>query len=139
MADADRTTRGFDPGSQHPEPWRHDLNPDALAGENVPAAAMQDQPGPRRTAYDLKDAHRALDEFRDDVLAQIPILPAGTRLQQGAVYVDLKGDRKEFKALGNMEADGDHWYVAKDQVDYQLWNMLIGVKNPERLDLADER
>ncbi len=135
----DAGNQGFRPGAQHPEPWRHDLNPDAMAGQNVGATATPERVTSRRTAYDLKDAHDALHEFRDDVLAQIPIVPEGTRLQQGATYIDLKGDRKEFTARADMEAEPGHWYVAKDEVDYQLWNMLIGVKNPERLNLVDER
>lgn len=32
-----------------------------------------------------------------------------------------------------MEAGPDNRYVAKDAVDYQLWNALIGVREPERL------
>ena len=31
-----------------------------------------------------------------------------------------------------------NWYVPKTEVDYQLWNRLIGVHNPERLGLAGE-
>jgi len=41
--------------------------------------------------------------------------------------------RGELKALGNMEAGTDNRYVAKDAVDYQLWNALIGVREAERL------
>jgi hypothetical protein len=126
------------PGMQHPEPWRQDLNPDALAGQNVGPAA----PHPAkdaRTAYDLKAAHRRLEGFTDDELKQIPVLPEGTRLAQGATYVDLRApERREFTATGDMEAGRDNWYVPKSEVDYQLWNRLIGVRNPERLGTAGE-
>jgi hypothetical protein len=127
------------PGEQHPEPWRSDLNPNAMAGQNVGVAG----PHPEldaRTAYDLKDLHRRLSEFRDDELKSLPVLPPGSRLEQGATYVDLRDpDCQEFTALGNMEAGRDNWYVPKDQVDYQLWNRLIGVTQPERLGQASER
>ncbi len=129
----------FRPDLKHPEPWQADLNPDALAGQNIGML------GPRpaedaRTAYDLKGLHRRLEGFRDDELKQIPVLAPGSRLEQGATYVDLRADDcHEFKALGGMEAGRDNWYVPKDQVDYQLWNRLIGVQNPERLGRADER
>ena len=130
--------KNWRPGEQHPEPWRQDLNPNAMAGQNVGLAgphAEQDA----RTAYELKDAHRWLEGLSDDELKQIPILPEGSRLEQGATYIDLRDpERREFTATGDMEAGPSRWYAPKDQVDYQLWNKLIGVKNPERLGLADE-
>ncbi len=121
------------PGEQHPEEWRQDLNPNAMAGQNVGLAG----PHPERnatTAFDLKTAHRLLQGLTDAELKQIPILPPGSRLEQGATYLDLHTpSHDEFKARGDMEADPENWYVPKDQVDYQLWNRLIGVTNPERL------
>ena len=128
----------FRPGEQHPEEWRGDLNPDALAGQNVGLAGT-DVEKHARTADELKDLHRRLQGLTDDELRQLPVLPPGARLQQGAKYVDLNDlDRGEFTALGNMEADRTTRYVPKSEVDYQLWNRLIGVDNPERLGAADE-
>jgi hypothetical protein len=75
----------------------------------------------------------------DDELKPIPIVPPGTRLEQGATYVDLQDPRlDEFTATGDMAAGPNNWYVPKSDVDYQLWNRLIGVVNPERLGEADE-
>ena len=55
-----------------------------------------------------------------------------------ATPIDLRADQiREFSALGNMEAGPDTWYVPKAEVDYPLWNRLIGVTNPERLDRAN--
>ena len=123
----------FRPGQQHPDGWRDELNPNLMAGQNLGL----ENPHPEqdsRTAYDLKDAHRLLEGITDDGLKQIPVLPEGARLEQGATYVDLRDpQRREFKATGDMVADRDHWYVPKDAVDYELWNRLIGVTNPERL------
>jgi hypothetical protein len=124
----------FRPGEQHPERWRDDLNPDRLAGQNVGVTEQR-----ARTAYDLKDAHRMLEGITDDGLKQIPVLWPGTRLEQGATYIDLRDpQRREFTATGDMEAGQDNWYVPKDGVDYQLWNRLIGIDNPERLYSAPE-
>jgi hypothetical protein len=129
----------FRPDLKHPEPWRSDLNPDVLAGQNIGVLGPHPE-GDAHTAYDVKDAHRRLADFRDDELKSIPILPAGSRLEQGATYVDLRATEcQEFRARGDMEAGPQNWYVPKDQVDYQLWNRLIGVQNPERLGQADER
>lgn len=123
----------FRPGQQHPEHWREDLNPQRMAGQNVGI----ENPHPEqtaRTAYDLKDAHRLLEGITDDGLKQIPVLPLGARLEQGATYIDLQDpQRREFTATGDMAAGPDNWYVPKDGVDYELWNRLIGVRNPERL------
>ena len=126
------------PGEQHPDEWRADLNPDPLAGQNVGLAGneVEKQSG---TAHDLKDLHRRLPGRSDDELKQTPVRRPGPRLQQGATYVDLNDlDRGEFKARGDMEADRTTRYVPKTEVDYQLWNLLIGVDNPERLGTADD-
>lgn len=125
------------PGDQHPERYRRDLNPDPTAGQNHGQNSAAER-GP--SAYDVKDAHRTWGGLSDADLKQIPILPAGTRLQQGAVYFDLNNpSRGEIKALGNMVAGSDNQYVAKDAVDYQLWNALIGVPTPERLGTGGRR
>ncbi len=133
------TQRGFHAGEQHPEEWRQDLSPDANAGLNYGQAG--DDPNQiAPTAYDIPELHRSLSGFTDDELKQIPVIQPGTRLEQGAVYIDLqKPDRAEFKALGNMEAGPQNWIIAKKSVDYVTWNKLIGVENPERLNQADEQ
>ncbi|HEY3060154.1 MAG TPA: hypothetical protein VGL99_14430 [Chloroflexota bacterium] len=124
----------FRPGEQHPEPWRDDLNPQRMAGQNVGGH----EPG-ARTAYDVKEAHRLLEGITDDGLKQIPVLSPGTRLEQGATYIDLRDpQRREFTATGDMTASSDNWYVPKSGVDYELWNRLIGIQNPERLYQAPE-
>jgi hypothetical protein len=46
------------PGEQHPELWRQDLNPDALAGQNRGPASSETEKE-LRTLYDLKDLHRS--------------------------------------------------------------------------------
>jgi hypothetical protein len=125
--------RIMQPGEQHPEEWRGDLNPDALAGQNVGPSSAEDEKV-ARMAYDVKELHRRLRGFTDDQLRQIPVLARGTRLEQGATYVDLNDpDAREFTATGEMEAGRDNWYVPKSEVDYQLWNRLTGVENPDRL------
>ena len=68
--------------------------------------------------------HRALEVFADDELKQIPILESGTRLRQGATYLDLGGD--EFTATGEMQVRPGQNVVPKDGVHYETWNKLIG-------------
>jgi len=132
------TEKHFHPGDQHPEEWRQDLNPDAMAGQNSGMAGSKEIKD-AATAYEIKDVHRQFHGFTDDELKRIPVLPQGSRLKQGAVYVDLQDPGlKEFKATGDMVASQYRWYVPKSEVDYQLWNRLIGITNPERLGDADE-
>lgn len=119
-------------GEQHPEEWRRDLNPDPQAGQNRGGERHRSATD-ARTAYEHKGVHRRLGDLGDDELRAIPLVPAGDRLRQGAVYIDLRShDCREFKARGDQSAGPDDLYVAKSEVDYQLWNRLIGVDNPER-------
>ena len=132
------TERAFRPGEQHPEEWRRDLNPDAMAGQSIGHAGAHPEKD-AATAYEVKTIHRQFHGFSDDELKRIPILPRGARLEQGATYVDLQDEGlREFTATGDMQAEPNNWYVPKSEVDYQLWNRLIGVTNPERLGDADE-
>lgn len=124
------------PGEQIPEEFRRDLNPHALAGENVGEAG----PHPEwnaPTAYDHKGVHRRLSDFTDAELKQIPILPVGSRLEQGATYIDLNAPGEvcpEFTATGNQVAEPSNLYVPKNAIGYVLWNRLRGVADPRRLD-----
>lgn len=114
--------------------WQRDLNPNPTAGQNVglnTAGAEKNAP----TAHDIKEVHRLLNNYSDDELKRIPILPSGTRLKQGAIYINLATPEcKEFTAMGGMEAGPEDFYVPKSEVDYPLWNRLIGVQDPDRLD-----
>ena len=76
---------------------------------------------------------RWLSEFHDDELKQIPLMPPGSRLEANATYLNLAdGASGEFTAEGK-EDIGDADYIApKAEVDYELWNRLRGVDNPER-------
>jgi hypothetical protein len=124
--------------NKHPEEYKRDLNPNALAGQNIGTAGAHPEKS-ARTAYDLKPLHNRLNHLLDDDLKQIRILPEGARLEQGATYFDLKHpERGEITATGDMAAGGDNWYAAKDSVHYNLWNLLIGVDNPERLGTTKE-
>ena len=131
-------TQDFRPGEQHPERWRADLNPEPKGGQNVAAEVDRPEEG-ARTAYDHKDVHARMRELDDDMLRGIPILPEGSRLEQGAVYVDLNAlDAGEVKARGDMVAGPANLFVPKASVDHYTWNWLIGVRNPERLGIGSE-
>jgi hypothetical protein len=104
-----------------------DLRPDPMAGQNIGAAG----PHPEkhgRTMRDHKQLHARFIEWSDDELDQIPVVPAGSRLEQNATYLDLESTPpREFTATGDLVASPSSCYVAKTEVPYQLWNRLRGV------------
>lgn len=121
------------PTDRQPDEWEQELHGSDRAGENYGLEGPHPEKENVATAYDIKDLHRQLSNYTDDELKQIPVLPPGSRLEQGATYIDLTApERREFTAMGGMEASTSNWYVPKTEVDYQLWNRLIGVQNPER-------
>lgn len=116
---------------KHPEPYQRDLNPNAMAGQNLGVSEAQAaKQGP--TAYDVKPVHERLKHFSDDELKQLRILPPGNRLEQGATYIDLNNlNLGEFKATGDMQVGQNAWVVAKKDTPYELWNRLLGTETPE--------
>ena len=122
---ANQTDRKPQIEQKHPDEWTRDLNPDRLAGQNI-GGTSQARERMTRTAHDVKAAHRALQEMTDDELKQIPILESGTRLRQGATYLDL--ERGEFTAMGETSVQADQKVIPKDAVHYETWNRLIREK-----------
>lgn len=128
--DKDRTPDDFD----------HDLHPNTNAGINhQQLGANPELSAP--SAESLTELHTVLTDFSNDELRRIVVLRPGDRLEQGATYLDLrKPDREEFKATGEMIVGpaNINLIVPKSQTDYQLWNRLRGVDNPERTGQADD-
>lgn len=85
----------------------------------------------------MKQADVRLREPTDGVPNRLP--PAGgSRLEQGAVYIDLAAaGLAEIKATGNIEADPGNLCVLKSEMDYPLWNRLIGDADPARTGAAN--
>jgi hypothetical protein len=118
---AEKTYR---PEQKHPEPYQHDLNPDASKGLNY---GLEGASLPTRTAEDVKPVHNQLREFNDDELRQIRVLQPGSRLETDAVYLRLEGDHSAvYRAMGDEEVGPDDLYLPKKDMPYQLWNRLVG-------------
>ena len=127
------TSRIYRPEEKHHEPYQQDLNPDASKGLNWGPAGPHPEKDAPRTAKDVKEVHAMLSEFADDELKRIPLLPAGTRLEANATYLNLSRLPGEaFTAEGREEVGDADYIVPKNEVDYELWNRLIGVTEPER-------
>lgn len=126
------------PGVPKQDEFTADLNPNFLAGENYGTEGPQADKQ-TRSAYDIKELHSLLIGFDNAALKAIPILPEGSRLEQGATYLDLYDPRRgPFTATGDMEAATYHFLVPKSEIDYVLWNRLVGVTDPERLDTGND-
>jgi len=122
--------------AQSQQDFDRDLHPNFLAGQNI---GFEGSPGALEgaTADHIKKIYKLLPDFKDDELRAIPILPLGTRLEQGATYLDLsQRGLGPFHGQANMEVGPDNYYVPKKALDYVTWNRLIGVTDPERLDEA---
>lgn len=126
-----RTQQAQDVG-KHPEAYREDLNPNALAGQNIGGEGEHpERAGP--SLYDLKEAHTRFPEFTADELRRIRIVPPGARLLQHATYLDLNDPaRHEFTATGEMEAAEGRLIVSKSDTHYELWNRLRHVQDAYR-------
>jgi len=105
-----------------------------MAGQNIGLGETQpSKTAP--TAYDVKPVHRRFHAFSDDDLKLIHILPEGSRLEQGATYLDLANlALGEFTATGEMRVGSTQWIVAKKEVPYTLWHRLLGTETPERVE-----
>jgi hypothetical protein len=113
---------------KHPDEWEKDLNPTHMQGQNVGPHSLQDfNP---RTAADEKELTRSLAGFRKDELEQIPLVPPGVRLEQGAVYLDLRNPNSApMVATGEMIAEEGELYTLKSEVPYEYWNSLLAARS----------
>ena len=86
-----------------------------------------------------KVLHNRLSELTGDELSRLQVLEPGTRLEQGATYVDLNRlSDGPFKAIGGHAATEDNRYVAKRDTDYELWNRLVGQDSNPEIERPDE-
>ena len=95
--------------------------------------------GSTQSADTIKSMHSTtLADLTNDELKSVQIMPEGSRLQQGAKYIDLHHlEQGEFTATSEMVAGPENAYVSKKETDYVLWNRLNQVDTPARLDEAE--
>jgi hypothetical protein len=117
---------------KHPDRWQRDLNPNHLAGQNIgPGSETRDVT--ELTAFHLRKAGMDLRGIDDEELKQVPVVPEGERLQQGATYVNLAcTPPREITARADMTVRSGDAYVLKDRVPYETWNRLIGEEKPDQ-------
>jgi hypothetical protein len=78
-------------------------------------------------ARECKDAQSLLPEMTKEEWKRVHLVPPGTRLRTGDKYVDLRDVRRgELIATGEETANQSSLLVAKNDVDYEIWNRLLG-------------
>jgi hypothetical protein len=114
------------PNDQKNDQYQKDLNPDPKAGFNI--GSEGEKPGRfERTAADIVDLRNQMEGYSSDDLNRIPVLKPGTRLEQGAKYINLKDPaRQEFVGMASDAVDEGDYIVPKSEVEYELWNRLAG-------------
>jgi hypothetical protein len=108
----------------------------------TPALELHTHADESVSAADQKELYGQLPGLTAEELGRLPILEAGVRLEQGATYLDLDDrGRGPFKAIGVKETGRGSHIVAKKDVDYELWNRLVGnEREPEvvRSEMAEQ-
>lgn len=78
-------------------------------------------------AADDKALRDKLPQLSGDELDRLTVLEPGAKLEQGGTYFDLNDrGRGPFKALGGHEVGRNERLIAKRDVDYLIWNRLVG-------------
>lgn len=120
---------------KHPPGWRDILNPAHMAGQNIGGESLEAGSSVRHVR-DRKDAGELLPGFTDAELREIPLVPEGQRLENGATYVDLRDpDRQPFTASARNVASRGSLLVPKAEVPYQYWNRIIGRAGARRTEI----
>ena len=104
-----------------------DLTANDRAGMNIGMEGQHPE-WEGQSGASVKELHTSLADLTNDQLAQLTILPEGSRLKQGAKYLDLEHlDQGEFIATAQMSVEPGQRLVAKHDTDYPLWDRLSGV------------
>lgn len=123
---------------KHPDQWSDDLNPDRMEGQNIgPSSKRNDSRA--ATAADLNALAGRLLNFSREELSQIPIVPAGTKLKQGAVYLDMRIPAPvPFTATADIKATEMNCYAPKAEIPYELWDRLVEALGPAAMGGASK-
>ena len=116
---------------------------DDIARDIAPDPSMLGQGGhnddENYSALDDKELHNQFPDLTNTELRTLSVVEPGTRLEQGGTYADLNDlGRGPFKAMGGEFATEENRYIAKRDVDYELWNRIVGQGAEPRVERPDE-
>jgi hypothetical protein len=118
---------------KHPAEWEKDLNPHQMEGQNIGRYSL-DEDARTRTAADAKEVTQKLADFSLEELREVPIVPVGHQLKEGAVYLDLRNPALgPFIATSGIRAKEHNDFVPKAEVPYEYWNRLLKALCPDRI------
>lgn len=101
-----------------------ELNQEHVQGPKIGGCRSDEM----RTAADLEELAATLAPFRRDELEQIPIIPTGAHLEQGAVYLDLRNPAAgPVRATADVIAAPENLYVPETKVCFESWNRLLAI------------
>ena len=82
------------------------------------------------SAADVKDAYDPLHQagWHRDEIARLRLVPPGTRLAQGDVYLDLRNPAAGELVAHGEETVGAELLVPKRDTDYEIWNKLLATR-----------
>ena len=123
---------------KHPPEWGDHLNPERMEGQNIGASSKRNDAS-ARTVADIDVLAGRLNGFTRDELSQIPIIAAGTKLKQGAVYLDMRiPSSVPFAATADIKATEMNYYAPKAEIPYDLWNRLVAALGPASMGEGSE-
>jgi hypothetical protein len=123
---------------KHPPEWRGDLNPERMEGQNIGPSSKRNE-SQVRTAADVNALSGRLVSFSREELSQIPIVPAGMKLKQGAVYLDMRIPAPvPFTATADIQATEINCYAPKAEIPYELWDRLVATLAPAAMGEASK-
>lgn len=123
---------------KHPTEWSGDLNPNRMEGQNIGPSSKRDDLRANNAA-DIDVLAGRLNDFSRDELSQIPIVPTGTKLKQGAVYLDMRIPASvPFTATADIKATEMNHYAPKAEIPYDLWDRLVAALEPARMGEASK-
>lgn len=109
--------------------YRGDLNPNFRAGQQYDGDHYDTIP-----AAEVKAIHDRYPDWDDELLESIPVMVVGSRLEEGATYFDLaKPEAGEWTGMNNITVADGEWIVPKSDVEYDVWSLITGVTDPQRL------
>jgi hypothetical protein len=103
-----------------------DLTANDRAGMNIGMEGQHSE-WEGRSGASVKELHTSLAGLTNDQLEQLVVLPEGSRLKQGAKYLDLEHlEDGGFIATAGMSVKPGQRLIAKHNTGYLVWDRLSG-------------
>ena len=75
-------------------------------------------------AADIKQVYDLLPDWHKDEIKRLRVMPPGTRLNSGDIFIDLRNPAAGELVAHGEETVGEELLVPKHDSDYEIWNKL---------------